>query len=171
MRRCRRARALRNLFGADEASELEVTSQRKACGCGNAERSDGGDGNTKLRADRNTFAMRSSTTAAGPVRSPGSPCGSCSLRAHSALAQPSRAPAQRPQRSQPLATARRSLRPLPNRLRRRFPAANIPRLKAELSQRMVAENFGAYAGESLCFPNDAALPSAFRHPRAFLGNA
>ena len=33
-----------------------------------------------------------------------------------------------------------------------------PRLKAELPQRSVAENFGAYAGELLQFPNDAALP-------------
>jgi hypothetical protein len=33
-----------------------------------------------------------------------------------------------------------------------------PQLKAELSQRSVAENFGAYAGESLRFPNDSVLP-------------
>lgn len=33
-----------------------------------------------------------------------------------------------------------------------------PRLKAELPQRAVAENFGAYAGQSLCLPDDAALP-------------
>ncbi len=33
-----------------------------------------------------------------------------------------------------------------------------PRLKAELPQRAVAENFGAYAGESLRLPDDAALP-------------
>ena len=33
-----------------------------------------------------------------------------------------------------------------------------PRLKAELSQRSIAENFGAYAGETLCFPDDAAPP-------------
>lgn len=33
-----------------------------------------------------------------------------------------------------------------------------PRLKAELSQRTVAESFGAYAGEPLCLPDDAALP-------------
>ena len=33
-----------------------------------------------------------------------------------------------------------------------------PRLKAELTQRSVAENFGAYAGEALHFPDDAALP-------------
>jgi hypothetical protein len=33
-----------------------------------------------------------------------------------------------------------------------------PRIKTELSQRTVAENFGAYAGETLCFPDDAALP-------------
>ena len=32
------------------------------------------------------------------------------------------------------------------------------RLKAELPQRMVAENFGAYAGEALQLPDDAALP-------------
>ena len=32
------------------------------------------------------------------------------------------------------------------------------RLKAELSQRAVAGNFGAYAGEPLHFPDDAALP-------------
>lgn len=36
-----------------------------------------------------------------------------------------------------------------------------PRLKAELPQRAVAENFGAYAGESLLLPNDAALPDLF----------
>ncbi len=37
-----------------------------------------------------------------------------------------------------------------------------PRLKVELSQRAVAENFGAYAGEPLFFPDDAVLPdSAF----------
>lgn len=37
-----------------------------------------------------------------------------------------------------------------------------PQLKTELPQRTVAENFGAYAGESLHFPDDAALPeSAF----------
>jgi predicted restriction endonuclease len=37
-----------------------------------------------------------------------------------------------------------------------------PRLKTELSQRSVAENFGAYAGETLHIPEDAALPdSAF----------
>ena len=33
-----------------------------------------------------------------------------------------------------------------------------PRLKAELPQRNVAENFGAYAGETLHFPDDAAPP-------------
>lgn len=35
-----------------------------------------------------------------------------------------------------------------------------PRLKVELSQRAVAENFGAYAGEPLFFPDDAVLPDA-----------
>ena len=35
-----------------------------------------------------------------------------------------------------------------------------PRLKAELSQRSAEENFGAYAGESLQIPDDAALPDA-----------
>ncbi len=33
-----------------------------------------------------------------------------------------------------------------------------PRLKAELPQRSVAENFGAYAGETLRFPDDATPP-------------
>jgi putative restriction endonuclease len=33
-----------------------------------------------------------------------------------------------------------------------------PRLKAQLPQRAVAENFGAYAGQSLHLPDDAALP-------------
>jgi hypothetical protein len=33
-----------------------------------------------------------------------------------------------------------------------------PRLKAELPQKTVAENFGAYAGEALQLPNDAAAP-------------
>ncbi len=33
-----------------------------------------------------------------------------------------------------------------------------PKLKAELPQRSVAENFGAYAGETLHFPDDAAPP-------------
>lgn len=33
-----------------------------------------------------------------------------------------------------------------------------PRLSAHLSQRTVAENFGAYAGETLRFPADAVLP-------------
>lgn len=33
-----------------------------------------------------------------------------------------------------------------------------PRLEAELSQRGVAANFGAYAGETLRFPDDAAQP-------------
>jgi hypothetical protein len=33
-----------------------------------------------------------------------------------------------------------------------------PRLKAELPQRAVAENFGAYAGQPLHLPDDAALP-------------
>jgi putative restriction endonuclease len=33
-----------------------------------------------------------------------------------------------------------------------------PRLKAELSQRTVAENFGAYAGQMMHLPDDAALP-------------
>lgn len=33
-----------------------------------------------------------------------------------------------------------------------------PQLKAELSQRTVAESFGAYAGEPLSLPDDAALP-------------
>jgi putative restriction endonuclease len=33
-----------------------------------------------------------------------------------------------------------------------------PRLKAEIPQRSVAENFGAYAGEPLRFPDDAAPP-------------
>ena len=33
-----------------------------------------------------------------------------------------------------------------------------PRLKAELPQRSVAENFGAYAGQALRFPDDAAPP-------------
>jgi putative restriction endonuclease len=46
-----------------------------------------------------------------------------------------------------------------------------PRLKSELSQRAVAENFGAYAGEPLQIPEDAALPdSAFlaEHRRRFV---
>ncbi|MEY2411332.1 MAG: putative restriction endonuclease [Verrucomicrobiota bacterium] len=33
-----------------------------------------------------------------------------------------------------------------------------PRLKAELPQRAVAENFGVYARQPLCLPDDAALP-------------
>jgi putative restriction endonuclease len=33
-----------------------------------------------------------------------------------------------------------------------------PHLKVEINQRSVAENFGAYAGEPLRFPDDAALP-------------
>lgn len=33
-----------------------------------------------------------------------------------------------------------------------------PQLESELSQRSVAENFGAYAGESLKYPDDAVLP-------------
>jgi putative restriction endonuclease len=33
-----------------------------------------------------------------------------------------------------------------------------PRLKRELPQRSVEENFGAYAGESLKYPDDAVLP-------------
>jgi putative restriction endonuclease len=33
-----------------------------------------------------------------------------------------------------------------------------PRLKGELAQRSVAENFGAYAGQPLCLPDDAVLP-------------
>ncbi len=33
-----------------------------------------------------------------------------------------------------------------------------PRLKAELPQRVVADNFGAYAGQALHLPDDAALP-------------
>lgn len=33
-----------------------------------------------------------------------------------------------------------------------------PRLKAEISQRAVAENFGAYAGKPIQLPDDAALP-------------
>ena len=33
-----------------------------------------------------------------------------------------------------------------------------PRLKRELPQRAVAENFGAYEGEPLHFPDDAVLP-------------
>lgn len=33
-----------------------------------------------------------------------------------------------------------------------------PQLKREISQRAIAENFGAYAGEALQFPDDAALP-------------
>jgi hypothetical protein len=33
-----------------------------------------------------------------------------------------------------------------------------PELRAELTQRAVAENFGAYAGEPMLLPNDAALP-------------
>jgi hypothetical protein len=35
-----------------------------------------------------------------------------------------------------------------------------PRLKKELSQRSVAENFGAFAGEALHLPDDAVLPEA-----------
>ena len=49
-----------------------------------------------------------------------------------------------------------------------------PRLKSELSQRSLAENFGAYAGEILNVPEDAALPEAefLRQHRTtiFLGN-
>ena len=33
-----------------------------------------------------------------------------------------------------------------------------PRLKQEMGQRAVAENFGAYAGEALCLPDDATPP-------------
>jgi putative restriction endonuclease len=35
-----------------------------------------------------------------------------------------------------------------------------PRLKAELPQRSIAENFGAYQGEELHFPSDSVLPEA-----------
>ncbi len=35
-----------------------------------------------------------------------------------------------------------------------------PQLKSELSQRAVAENFGAYAGQPLCLPDDAPLPKS-----------
>jgi hypothetical protein len=35
-----------------------------------------------------------------------------------------------------------------------------PKLKAELSQRSIADNFGAYAGATLYFPDDAVLPNA-----------
>jgi hypothetical protein len=35
-----------------------------------------------------------------------------------------------------------------------------PRLKSDLSQRAVAENFGAYAGQALRLPDDAVLPDA-----------
>lgn len=35
-----------------------------------------------------------------------------------------------------------------------------PRLKAELSQHVMAENFGVYAGERLKIPDDAVLPDA-----------
>ena len=74
--------ALRNLFGADESSELEVLPKegvrlRETP----AERSDGSDGKHEAASRTGiTFAMRSSTTAGASVRSPGSPCGSCSLR-------------------------------------------------------------------------------------------
>jgi len=34
-----------------------------------------------------------------------------------------------------------------------------PRLKSELSQRAVAENFGAYEGHALNLPKDAILPN------------
>jgi putative restriction endonuclease len=34
-----------------------------------------------------------------------------------------------------------------------------PKLKRELSQRGLADNFGAYAGEPLILPNDAAFPN------------
>jgi putative restriction endonuclease len=40
----------------------------------------------------------------------------------------------------------------------RFRMLLSPRLKNELPQRAVAENFGAYAGQSLRFPDDAVLP-------------
>jgi putative restriction endonuclease len=35
-----------------------------------------------------------------------------------------------------------------------------PQLKAQLPQRAVAENFGAYAGQPLSLPSDAVLPQA-----------
>jgi hypothetical protein len=47
-----------------------------------------------------------------------------------------------------------------------------PRLKAELPQRAVADNFGAFAGESLKLPSDAALPELkflAVHREIFLG--
>ena len=49
-----------------------------------------------------------------------------------------------------------------------------PRLKAELPQRSIAENFGAYSGETLRFPNDAVSPElAFlsRHRAMIFCNA
>jgi putative restriction endonuclease len=46
-----------------------------------------------------------------------------------------------------------------------------PRLRSELSQRALAENFGAYEGESLAFPDDAVIPDlaflAEHHARTF----
>jgi hypothetical protein len=33
-----------------------------------------------------------------------------------------------------------------------------PQLKQSLSQQTVAVNFGAYEGQALCLPDDAALP-------------
>ena len=152
--------ALRKLFGVDEGSELEVLPKegvrvRKRLPTGPTETT----ANVKLRRGQeyfrdavlNNFGGRCGVTGLG-VRE---------LLVASHILPWGAHPAERLNVRNGLSLSRlhdaafdRGLIAFDDTLRLLL----SPKLKAELSQRAVSESFGAYAGQPLCLPDDAALP-------------
>ena len=152
--------ALRGLFGADESSELEVLPKegvrvRKRLQPGSTETT----ANVKLRHGQEYFRD-------AVLNNFGGRCGVTELAVRELLIASHILPwgthvAERLNVRNGICLSRlhdaafdRGLIAFDDNLRLLL----SPRLKAELPQRSVAENFGAYAGEILHFPDDAAPP-------------
>lgn len=152
--------ALRKLFGVDENSELEVLPRegvrvRKCPPVGPTEAT----ASVKLRRGQEYFRDAVLNNFGGRCGVTGLPVRELLVASH--ILPWGTHPAERLNVRNGLALSRlhdaafdRGLIAFDDTLR----LVLSPRLKAELSQRAVADNFGAYAGEPLQLPDDAALP-------------
>jgi putative restriction endonuclease len=156
--------ALRKLFGADETSELEILTRegvrvRKRPPTGPTEAA----ATVKQRRGQEYFREAVLNNFAGRCGVTGLPVRDLLVASH--ILPWGTHPAERLNVRNGLCLSRlhdaafdRGLISFDDRLRLLL----SPRLKAELSHRAVAENFGAYSGEPILLPDDAAFPeSAF----------
>jgi hypothetical protein len=152
--------ALRKLFGADETSELEILPReglrvRKRPPTGPTETA----ATVKQRRGQEYFREAVLNNFGGRCGVTGLPVRDLLVAAH--ILPWGTHPAERLNVRNGLCLSRlhdaafdRGLISFDDQLRLLL----SPRLKAELSQRSVAENFGAYSGEPIHLPDDAALP-------------